>query len=237
MSSSRTSRLLAYFGVPVAFCAAGYLVLFLALQPVWGMMTAAAAFLIHEDAPNFKPELSSIYDPNATKPSTTKPAAAAGSSAPSSIDGKTIQFPLSGEQYGQITCEKIGLDAPVYWYDDDEILAYGVGQSLTSLLPGFGRPIILAGHNSTYFECLQNAEVGNVIKFKTNYCDYEYTVRNIQIYNEDELEHLLLSDEYNDREQLIMYTCYPFHATAGRKTDRLVVFADRTAGLDVKWRD
>ena len=125
----------------------------------------------------------------------------------------------------------------MYWYDDDEILAYGVGQSLTSLLPGFGRPIILAGHNSTYFECLQNAEVGNVIKFKTNYCDYEYTVRNIQIYNEDELEHLLLSDENHDREQLIMYTCYPFHATAGRKTDRFVVFADRTAGLDVKWRD
>ena len=239
MSSSRTSRLLAYLGVPVAFCAVGYLVLFLALQPVWGMMTAAAAFLIHEDAPNFKPELSSIYDPNAKKPSPSqsKPAAASSSAPSGPIDGKTIQFPLSGEQYGQITCEQIGLDAPVYWYDDDEILAYGVGQSLSSLLPGFGRPIILAGHNSTYFECLQYAEVGNVIKFKTNYCDYEYTVNNVQVYNEDDLEHLLLSEETQKREQLIMYTCYPFHATAGRKTDRLVVFADRTAGLDVKWRD
>jgi LPXTG-site transpeptidase (sortase) family protein len=108
------------------------------------------------------------------------------------IPGSEVEFPLSGSQYGQITCEAIGLDAPVYWYDTDDILAYGVGQSLISLLPGFGRVIVLSGHNTTYFACLQSAEVGNVIQFHTNYCDYEYTVTNVQVYNENDLEKLLI---------------------------------------------
>jgi sortase A len=123
----------------------------------------------------------------------------------------------------------------VYWYDTEDILAYGVGQSLVSLLPGFGRVIILSGHNTTFFACLQDAAVGNVINFHTNYCDYQYTVTNVQVYNETELETLLLQKAKDQREELIMYTCYPFHAITGCKTDRLVVFANRTAGKDVDW--
>ena len=237
-SSSRTSRLLAYLGMPVAFCVIGYFVLWLALQPVWGIASAAVAFLVADDAPTFNPELTSIYDPNALKPA-VKPAVKPSSDtkAKGTIDAKDIVFPLSGEQYGQISCDEIGLDAPVYWYDSDEILAYGVGQSLISNLPGFGQIIVLAGHNTTYFKPLENAAVGNVIRFKTNYCDYEYKVTNVQVYDEKELEHLLLSKTEQEHEELILYTCYPFHAISGRKTERLVVFADRTAGTDVSWRE
>jgi sortase A len=60
-------------------------------------------------------------------------------------------------------------------------------------------------------------------------------VTNVQVYNETELETLLLQKAKDQREELIMYTCYPFHAITGRKTDRLVVFANRTAGKDVDW--
>ena len=223
MSSHRTKKLLAYVGVPVVFCLASYLILWVALQPVWAMASSYLAFLVSDSAPNFNTELSNMYDPNAAK------------SDADVIPGSEVEFPLSGSQYGQITCEAIGLDAPVYWYDTDDILAYGVGQSLISLLPGFGRVIVLSGHNTTYFACLQSAEVGNVIQFHTNYCDYEYTVTNVQVYNENDLEKLLIQKANDQREELIMYTCYPFHAITGRKTDRLVVFANRTAGKDVDW--
>ena len=223
MSSHRSKKLLAYFVVPVVFCLLGYFLLWVALLPVWSMASTYLSFLVSDHAPNFNTELSQLYDPNAIK------------SDADVIPGSEVEFPLSGSQYGQITCDAIGLDAPVYWYDTEDILAYGVGQSLVSLLPGFGRVIILSGHNTTFFACLQDAAVGNVIDFHTNYCDYQYTVTNVQVYNETELETLLLQKAKDQREELIMYTCYPFHAITGRKTDRLVVFANRTAGKDVDW--
>lgn len=226
-SSSRASRLLAYFGVPVVFCVLGYFVLWAALQPVWSVASATVGLLVAEDAPNFNTELNTIYDPNALKQS----------SGSDTIDGKDIAFPLSGEQYGQLSCEKMGLDTPVYWYDSDEILLYGAGQSLVSNLPGFGQIIVLAGHNTTFFKPLQDAEVGDVLQFKTNYCDYEYTVTDIQVLDENDLEHLILSKVEQEREELILYTCYPFHAVSGRKTERFVVFADRTSGVDVSWKE
>lgn len=230
MGSSKTSRLLAYLGVPAAFCLAGYAVLWLALQPVWGLATAAAGFLFSSEAPAFNQELTSIYDPSAVPQAASEPAA-------DWIDGADVVYPTSGEQYGRITCEQIGLDAPVYWYDSDDILAVGVGQSLISLLPGFGRSIILSGHNTTFFKCLQGAEAGNVIHFDTHYGAYEYTIRNVQVYDENDLQTLLLNTVGREQEELILYTCYPFHAISGRKTERLVVFADRTRGLDVRWRE
>lgn len=223
MSSHRSKKLLAYFVVPVVFCLLGYFLLWVALLPVWSMASTYFSFLVSDHAPNFNTELTQLYDPNAIK------------SDADVIPGSEVEFPLSGSQYGQITCDAIGLDAPVYWYDTEDILAYGVGQSLVSLLPGFGRVIILSGHNTTFFACLQDAAVGNVINFHTNYCDYQYTVTNVQVYNETELETLLLQKAKDQREELIMYTCYPFHAITGRKTDRLVVFANRTAGKDVDW--
>ena len=225
MGSSRIQKLLAYFGVPIVFCIIGYVLLWVALMPVWGTVSSTLAFLVSKDAPNFDSSLDSIYDPNALK-----------QNEGDIISAADIEFPLSGTQYGQVVCEQIGLDAPVYWYDDDEILLYGVGQSLISLLPGFGKVIILSGHNTTFFRCLESATPGNVVQFHTYYGDYEYTVTNVQVINENDLEKLLLSKANEEREELIMYTCYPFHAITGRKTDRFVVFADRTAGKDVIWR-
>lgn len=232
MSSHNPKRPLAYVGVPVAFCLAGYLLIWLALQPVWNMATATIGFIVSDEAPSFDPNLTVTYDPAALKPT-----AASDGNGSSYINGKDVEFPHSGEQYGHIECADIGLDAPVYWYDSEEILAYGAGQSLISMPPGFNGPIILSGHNTTYFRCLQDAKQGNVIQFHTNYCEYEYTVTKVEVYNEDVLESLLIDKTKRQKEELILYTCYPFHAISGRKTDRQVVFAKRTAGQDVRWKE
>ena len=247
MSFSRVKKLLAYIVTPAVFCVAGYLLLWFALQPIWGMASAAVGFLVSDDAPNFNPELRSIYDPNALKEATQKKDtdASASSGNPNTptvdpnapIPGDQVEFPYSETQYGQLVCDEIGLNSPVYWYDSDDILAYGVGTSMVGKLPGFGRMILLAGHNLTDFACFEFVQPGNVIQFHTNYDNYEYTVTNVQVINETDLEHMVLQKVDEPREELIMYTCYPFHAIEGRKTDRLVVFADRTAGRDVDWRE
>lgn len=228
-STSRTQRLLAYFGMPVAFCLFGYLMLFIALQPVWDTLVATVGLLVADEAPNFNSDLSVVYDATAQQ---------AQNRDEGIIPGSEVVFPADGEQYGQVVCEQIGLDSPVYWGDSDEILMYGAGQSIISLPPGFGCSVILSGHNTTFFQCLQNAAEGNVIKFHTNYCDYEYTVTRVEVIDENTLNDVLIDASVDGvDEQLIMYTCYPFYVISGRKTDRLVVFADRTSGLDVKWRD
>ncbi|MDO5119459.1 MAG: class D sortase [Coriobacteriales bacterium] len=226
-SFSKTPKLLAYLGVPAVFCVLGYALLWLALQPVWPMASATVGLLVSDEAPNFDAGLTTVYDPNAFKAEVKEDGF---------ISGADVHFPEAGEQYGKITCERIGLDAPVYWYDSDEILAYGVGQSLISFPPGYGREIILSGHNTTYFACLEDVGAGDIIKFDTNYCNYEYKVTRVQVYDENELEHLLNGNMFEEKEELIMYTCYPFYAISGRKTDRLTVFATRISGLDVKWR-
>ena len=148
-----------------------------------------------------------------------------------------VEFPVTGTQYAHIDCERIGLDAPVYWYDTNDILANGVGQSIASFLPGFGRVITLSGHNTTYFRCLENIEEGDVIHFDTNYYPYEYTVTKVEVLDETQFRDTLIEKINAENEELVMYTCYPFYAITGRKTQRLVVFADRTKGVNVKWRN
>lgn len=250
MKSSRVPKLLAYVITPVVFCLIGYLLLWVGLQPVWGMGEAAVGFLVSKDAPNFNPELKSIYDPDVLKRG-TQPAGKEndGQAAPDDrphndrphsanpISGEDVQFPFSETQYGQIVCGEIGLDSPVYWYDSEDILAYGVGTSMIGKLPGFGGLILLAGHALTNFACLEAAAPGQVIQFNTNYENYDYTITDVQVMNENDLEKLVLQKADEPREELVMYCCYPFHAIEGRKTDRLVVFADRTAGADVIWRE
>ncbi|MBR3403146.1 MAG: class D sortase [Parasporobacterium sp.] len=147
-----------------------------------------------------------------------------------------VDYPLSGEQYAQITCDRVGLDCPVFWDDTNEILRYGAGQFLGSKLPGFGRMIVLSGHNNTFFTPLKDMEKDDVIVYHTNYCTYEYTVTDVVVMNENELQDYILKHLLEEHELLVMYTCYPFEVTMGRKTDRQVIIAERTAGYDVKWR-
>ena len=148
-----------------------------------------------------------------------------------------VEWPVSGDHYAQIECGRIELDAPVYWYDTPEILAAGVGQSIASKPPGYGRLVLLSAHNTSWFRCLEYIETGDVVKLDTNYCDYEYKVTDVRILNEKVLESQLAEQMMAEEEKLVMYTCYPFYVISSRKTDRLVVTAERVKGIDIKWRN
>lgn len=217
----------AYFIVPVIFTVFGYGVLRVALAPVWQLGMAYVSLVVADDAPNFNPELQSIYYPNAEKLSEKNKV----------ISIEDINLPSGGEHYGQLVCERIGLDSPVYWGDTNAILRSGAGHSQISFLPGFGRVMIICAHNTTFFKPLQNVEEGDIITFDTNYETYQYKVTNVTVMNENDLGNKMDSMLLEEKETLLLYTCYPFHAISGRKTDRLVVFGDRIEGRDVKWKE
>ncbi|MBQ1555848.1 MAG: sortase, partial [Clostridia bacterium] len=160
-------KLPAYFIVPVIFAVLGYGVLRVALTPVWELGMAAASMMLLEDAPNFYPELTTTYDPDALKAAKTEE---------KWINAADVTLPRHGEHYGKLMCERIGLSAPVYWGDENRILRSGAGQYEISSLPGFGEPIIICAHNTTFFRPLQKAEKDDVIVFDTNYDTYRYQV-------------------------------------------------------------
>ena len=97
------------------------------------------------------------------------------------INKKDIKIPKEGQQYANVSIDRVHLDKPVYYGDNESILDIGVGQYMNSGLPGEGRPILLAGHNGTHFNRLQFVEKGDIVKLKTSWGNYEYKVYDIKI--------------------------------------------------------
>lgn len=158
------------------------------------------------------PDLSAQDDPTVSSKQYLKEALESGSVLPS-----------EGEQYGTLSCEKIGLSAPLYYGDEEDILQKGVGQYPTDVLPGMGKTCLIAGHDSTYFGCLANVEVKDQIQLNIGDHQLVYHVVNTKVMEADEF---VLEEDANQKEQLILYTCYPIGDTDGNRTRRLFVYCE-----------
>ncbi len=227
MKRENSVKLLAYIIMPVIFTILGYVLLAVALKPVWDLALGTATMFMGDREPVFESKLGNIYEANAPKQG-SKPV------TEGIVRSSDIPFPELYSKYGEISCERIGISCDVYWGDSDEVLEYGAGNYTGSFPPGYGRMVLLAGHNQTYFLPFQYAEVGDIFKFSTYYGEYEYEVKRVEVYDENDLWSYVV-DNLDDKEELVMYTCYPFHVVVGRKTDRMTLFCDRISGPDVQW--
>lgn len=142
----------------------------------------------------------------------------------STFDVSDIQVPALDTHYGNISCERIGLEAPIYYGDSDPLFQKGIGQYPASGLPGEGKPILLGGHDGTYFAPLEQIEINDRITINTNYGQFEYKVTGTKI--ADALDQAAY-DLSQDKEQLILYTCYPFGKLIGDRSDRYFVYCDK----------
>ena len=141
------------------------------------------------------------------------------------VDVSKIKTLELNKVYMNIRCDAINLHTKVFYGDDGNIIEYGVGQYAGSGCPGDGRMILLDSHNHTYFKPLENMKIGNEIVLETFYGNYTYTVFDIKVYNENDLESYAVNNLANNEEILVLYTCYPFKKTSYRKYQRYVVFA------------
>ncbi|MCR5429749.1 MAG: class D sortase [Eubacterium sp.] len=171
------------------------------------------------------------------------------------IKGSDVSWPKYTEPYGVITCGKIKLDAPLYMGDSDYVLSGKVkskvendydeafsgeldeefkgaaGTYIGSSIPGDGKTILVGAHDTTYFKPLEKVAKGMVMNVTTTYAKYKYKVRDIRIYDENEID-----KAYNlqsKKEQLILYTCYPFGKLKGDKTKRYFVYLDKIFGPSI----
>lgn len=248
--------------MPLIFTVFGYLIVYLALKPVIELTVSVTTMIMANEVPNFNTDLGNIFeDPTkgnvildnyidietgekvSVKVNTDGTVDVQGNGEtgggssknqdPSKykIESDSLKWPKNGEKYGKITCDRIGLEAPLFMGDGFMILRQGVGQYQGSFIPGYGKPIMLAGHCMTFFAPLEDVEKGDIITITTSYGVYKYKVTGSKITGPSG------SGAYNlkqDREQLIMYTCYPFTLLSGSRRQRLFVYADLISGAKLK---
>lgn len=209
-----------YVTTPLIFLILGYSLLYIALRPMVHLGVSYAGMFMSREAPDFAGNFTSIYDEGSF----------GKEDAASTIDRSDVKTPAIGTHYGEFSNERIGLKAPVYYGDTGRILNAGIGHYTGSFMPGFGRPIMMSAHNRTHFAPLEDAEVGDVFIFRTHYGEYQYEVREIAVYDHRDRS---AYDLRQDKEELIIYTCYDFTPISGRKTDRIFLYMDKISGPEV----
>ncbi len=145
-----------------------------------------------------------------------------------SADDGTWISPLQGEQYGELSCEEIGLKAPLYYGDTDEVFEQGAGTYVGGSLPGKGGEILIGGHDVTFFAPLESVREGMVFSLKTAYGEYEYQVTGTK--TADVMEY---KQGHPDTEELVLYTCYPFGAEERLRSERFFVYAKKVSGPEI----
>ena len=179
------------------------------------------------------------------------------------IDGKNVSWPKYSDNYGLLINKKLKMNVPLFMGDSDYILSGkpelklendfydefdenvkeefkgGAGTYIGSSIPGNGKPILVGGHDTTFFAPLEKVKKGMEFAVITSYACYKYKVKDIKVFDQDELD-----DAYDlgaKKETLILYTCYPFGKLKGDKSKRLFVYLDKTYGPSIskeviKWQ-
>ena len=222
MKKINIKQIMAYVYMPFLFVFLGYGIVYLAASPLIDTISSYASLFITENEPEFDNKVGSIF---------VAPEEDEVVEEGNTISAADIEIPSYGVHYANIECERIGLYAEICYGDGYDILKNNVGHYAGSGFPGFGKPIMLAAHRTQHFFPLKDAVVGDVVKLTTSYGVYEYQITDIQIRDKTDTT---AYDLAQDKEQLIMYTCYPFVFLADSQ-NRYFVYADKISGPDVVW--
>ena len=214
-------KVLAFFGLPVLFCFIAYISVYFIANPIIAPVTSVLSMLVGDSVPNFNKN--QVFDNKIEFVDWD-------AEQQQKIHVSEIKMPKIGEKYAHITIPDTGVDCDVYYGDNKAILKKGPGQYNYSKLPGFGSTTLVAAHVTTHFNGLQNVKIGDTIFYSTSWGAYEYKVTDIQIVKANEAEKLF--DLRADHDNLVLYTCYPFHSVAFR-SERYFVMADYVSGPKV----
>lgn len=195
---------------PVTFAGVILIITYMTGGPVLSMARANLNMIITKGAPSYSNEYNNEFNNLFVE---TK-----------SIEPNTIQIPEYGTHYGNILCERIDMEVPLYYGDSDAILEKGAGHYIASGLPGEGRQILIGGHDSIYFAPLEDIQIGDRVQVNTNYGVFRYEVTETKIAEANDTTTYSLFEE---KENLILYTCYPFGGLVGERDKRFFVYCEK----------
>jgi sortase A len=215
---SFVKRLTAFFGLPLVFVFIAYLLIYLIANPIIAPITSILSMFIGDSVPDFSYGTPVDNDINFVS---------IGTEQQETLPFESIPLPNVGEVYAHITIPGTSVDCDVYYGDNAAILKRGPGQYEWSKMPGFGSTTLVGAHVNSYFKGLQYVKIGDTIHYTTSYGAYEYKVTDIMIVKTTEVSAAYeLRADYNN---LVLYTCYPFHSVAFR-AQRYFVCAELVSG-------
>ncbi len=206
-------KVMALVLVPLSFTVICYLVLFLMISPALEPMMSLYSLISSEHAGTDENSNENLYQNKLVSSPTIK--------------ASEIEMPSYGDLFGKITIPSVNETVNLYYGDGNEQLRKGAGLFNGSFLPGFNHTSLIAGHSIPYFECLGDVKVGDTIQISTHYGDFEYRVTDTKIAKATDESNYDLGQ--TEKEQLILYTCYPFEII-GYKENRLFVYCDKISG-------
>ena len=227
--------------LPLVSCAAIYAICAALILPSMSSYIAMANMFFSDKETTFSNDYVNIFVPvedppessDQEEPETSSPAETSGSekkpSKPSpknTVKISSFTFPSYDNQFGELIIDDCQVYAKLFFGDSSNSLKNGVGIYYGSAIPGYGRTILVAGHNNTYFNGLKYAQKGQIVRIRTNYGNYQYEITDTQVWDKDDRSAYDLSAA---EEQLILYTCYPFD-TLGLTSNRLFVYCRFVSG-------
>ena len=213
--AKKHKRLMGFIVIPLIFAFLSYILLFTVLSPMMKPVFSIFQLMSSEKGADFYSLPESIYSPSSISEGT--------------VSLSQIEFPVYGAHYASIQLPGTDEAEDLYFGDSNAVLKKGIGQYMGSFLPGYGSSILLTGHNNTYFHNLKNVKEGDVFTITTSYGVYEYKVTGTAIKTRTDKTAYDLNQQ---KEQLILYTCYPFNAL-GLTSQRYFVYADKISGPEI----
>ena len=206
--------------LPSIFFVVIYLLGYLVLMPSSSLISAAG-LMFSDSARDYSTEYNNIFVPVSENENETD--------SNKKLPISEIQYPKTGEQFGELIIEDCSIDNNLFFGDGNVALRNGVGIYNGSFIPGYGKTILVAGHNNTYFNGLKNAEAGQKVTIKTSCGNYTYEITETAVKKATDTSAYDLSADY---ENLIMYTCYPFDEL-GLTDKRFFVYAKYVSGPQI----
>ena len=221
--------------LPIVFCVIIYIICTVVAIASVGSYMPTIKMFFSDSGKDMSENYVNIFVP-VDEPSETEASGSPSSpSAPSAEKKETVSissftYPSYDNQFGELIIEDCQVNAKLFFGDSSMALRNGVGVYYGSSIPGYGKTILVAGHNNTYFNGLKYAKKGQIIKIRTNYGNYRYEITDTQIKDKNDRSAYDLSA---DHENLILYTCYPFDEL-GLTPNRFFVYDKPVSGKKKK---
>ncbi len=200
--------------VPILFAIFSYLLIYIAASPIIKPLLSFGNIVFFETAYDHNQSYKTLLSDNDDVDS------------PATVNLSDIQYPNYGDMFAHIDIENTSVSANVFFGDGTNQLNRGVGIYNGSFIPGYGKTILMAGHNNTFFNGLKDVSVGDKINIRTNYGKYVYKVTETRVVEPN------YKDAYDlaaDKENIILYTCYPFDML-GLTKYRFFVYGEYVSG-------
>lgn len=215
--AARKKRIVRFLFAPVVFLFLGYFAVFLMAYPFLHSFVSTTNLMFFDKKADGGSQVGSIFT-------------AAPETNQKTVKLSSVKFPEYGTKFGQLSIASASIKADLYFGDDSEELRKGVGLYNGSFVPGYGKTILIAGHNHTFFHTLGNIKTGEEINIDTNYGKYVYKAAKTRICQASDQSAYDLNSE---KENLILYTCYPFNCI-GLTSQRYYVYAEYVSGPKIE---